>query len=183
MTTGSKIRFNTASDVFEAFPSLSEEVSAVPTVDPPLAYLRQLADSRTPEDAITFAAYMLPRRETVWWSVQCVRALAPPQTESEDRAIKMAEVWVREPEEHRRKAAMDIGMKLDKNNPSTWVALSAAWAGGAMTAGDHQGPPNPMQLTPQAARIAILIALSRGASADRQAAIKLCIDGANKLAG
>jgi hypothetical protein len=183
MTAGSKIRFETAADVFGAFPNLEDEVSASPLPQPPLDYLKTLAESTTPEDAITFAAYMLPRRETVWWSVQCVRALAPPQTESEDRAIKMAEVWVREPEEHRRKAAMDIGMKLDKNQPSTWVALAAAWAGGNMMAGDHQGPPSPMQLTPQAARIAILIALSRGASADRQAAIKLCIDGANKLAG
>jgi hypothetical protein len=183
MTTGSKLRFETAGDVFTAFPMLAEEVVTAPGGEPPLQFLKALGDGDTPEDAITFAAYMLPRREAVWWTVQCVRSLAPPKTDAEDKAIKIAEVWVREPEEHRRKAALDIGMKSDRNLPATWVALSAAWSGGPMTAGDTVGPPHPAHLTPQASRIAILIALSRGSTGNRKDAIRLCIDGATKLAG
>jgi hypothetical protein len=115
--------------------------------------------------------------------VQCVRSLAPPKTENEDKAIKIAEVWVREPEEHRRRAALDVGLRGDRNNAAAWVALAAGWAGGPMTAGDHQGPPNPPHLTAQASRVAILIALSRSATMGRQAAIGMCVDGATKLAG
>jgi hypothetical protein len=183
MSTGSKLRFETAADVFSAFPMLAEEVVKAPEAEPPLQFLKALGEGETPEDAITFAAYMLPRREAVWWTVQCVRSLAPPRSDAEDRAIRIAEVWVREPEEHRRRAALDIGMKSDRNQPSTWVALSAAWSGGPMMAGDVQGPPHPAHLTPQASRMAILIALSRTASGSRKEAIRLCVEGATKLAG
>jgi hypothetical protein len=183
MATETKLRFATATDVFNAFPTLGQEMDARPADEAPLVFLNHLGAGQTPEDAITFAAYMLPRREAVWWTVQCVRSLAPPRSDPEDRAMKIAEVWVREPEEHRRRAALEIGLRGDRNSAAAWVALAAAWSGGPILVGDQPGPPNPPHLTAQASRTAILIALSRGAAAGRPAAIRMCIDGAIRLAG
>jgi hypothetical protein len=71
----SRIRFATARNVFEAFPELGR-VLAPPADDPaPLDYTRAALSSPRPTDAIIFLAYLLPRREAVWWAIQCVRAM------------------------------------------------------------------------------------------------------------
>jgi hypothetical protein len=183
MTTGTKLRFQSADAVYQAFPTLGETVAAEPSAVPPLEFLQALAAGGTPEDAIAFAAYMLPRREAVWWTTQCVRAIAPPASDTEDKAIKIAEAWVREPEEHRRRAALDQGLRGDKELPGTWAALAAAWSGGPMLVGEVIGPNAPPHLTAVASRNAILIALARSPPAERMQRLKLCVDGATKLSG
>ena len=70
------LRFATARDVAEAFPTLVEDMLAEPGEREPLAFLRELADGETPEDAVSFCAYVLPRRDAVWWACRSVRALA-----------------------------------------------------------------------------------------------------------
>ena len=97
------LRFTTARELFEAFPTARDDIGAEPTDEGPWAFLKTLLASPTPEDAIAFCAYLLPRREAVWWACQCVRVLAPPRDEAEQAALDTAETWVREPEESRRR--------------------------------------------------------------------------------
>ena len=79
----SRIRFTSARNVFEAFPDLGRVVAA-PAGDPaPLDYARELMASPTPTDSIAFIAYLLPRREAVWWAIQCVRAMLGASAEDE----------------------------------------------------------------------------------------------------
>ena len=40
-----------------------------------------------------------------------------------------AEAWVQQPESERREAALKIGTRGDSNDPLTWIALAAGWAG------------------------------------------------------
>jgi hypothetical protein len=155
----SGLRFEVARDVFEAFPTAYDDIEARPTEAPPLAFLRSLASGPTPDDAIGFCAYLLPRREAVWWASQCVRDLIGTPTESDEIALGAAEDWVREPEEPKRRAALRIGLAADRRAASTWVALAAAWSGGSLIESEYRGPAAPPHLTAKAARGALMLAL------------------------
>lgn len=176
-----RLRFSTAREVFEAFPSAADDIRVQPTDGPPLAFARALAGGPTPEDALAFCAYLLPRREAVWWSCQCVRSLTHQIAGKELEALEAAEAWVRAPEDDRRRAAMSIGMAGNRNAATTWNALAAAWSGGTMPVGGHAVPVAP-HLTAKAVRIAVLTALAKVAVGDRGVQIRACLDGAIRLA-
>src|SRR5579864_6955197 len=99
----SRIRFTTARNVFEAFPDLRPMAPPPADESPPLDYARRLLASPRPAEAIAFLAFLLPRREAVWWARQCVVALLGPS--ADDAALRAADAWVREPEEQNRLAA------------------------------------------------------------------------------
>ena len=168
-----KLRFATAKEVFEAVPALADDMRSGPSGEKPVGYIHRLAAGETPEDALTFAAYALGRREAVWWACQAVRGLGA--AEPTDEGLTLAESWVREPGEEQRRAALAHGTAADKAVPSAWLALAAAWSGGSIVAG-----PTPVQtsahLTPKAARSAVLIALAHVPAARRADRLKMCID-------
>jgi hypothetical protein len=174
------LRFSVARDVFEAFPTAYEDIEAKPTDQLPLVFLRGLVNGPTPEDAIAFCAYLLPRREAVWWASQSVRALIGEPTEYDEAALKAAEEWVYEPEEPKRRQALRIGNTANRRAASTWVALAAAWSGGPMIISEYGGPPAPPQLAAQAAFTAIRIAL--GGKPDRIGAISRCVEEGTRIA-
>jgi hypothetical protein len=178
-----RIRFASARDVFEAFPTASDDLEAKPTDEPPLAFVKALMRSDTPEDAVGFCAYMLPRREAVWWACQCVRTLNSARTSAEDKAIAAAEDWVREPEEERRRTALDLGSESDRSAPATWAALAAGWSGGSMTPSDQPAAPCPPHLTAKAVRAAVLTALARVPVKERSERMKTCLEEALRLVG
>ncbi len=178
----SGLRFQSASQVFDAFPEMHEDMVAQAADMSPLVYVQHLENSASPEDAITFCAHVLDRRKAVWWALGCVRHLAPPQTREEEIAIKTAEVWVREPEEYRRVAALGIGMKGRRDLAGTWVALAAGGSGGTMTSGNLPGPPVPPNLCARAVRTAILVALSAKPARERKAHLTGCVQMFRDLA-
>ncbi len=178
----SRLRFDTAQDVFEAFPSARGDIEAAPTADKPLDYLNKLSASESPEDAVSFSAYVLGRREAVWWACQCVRKIAPLVAAEEEKALLLAEAWVREPEEHRRRYALDFGLKNDHKLAGVWVALAAGGAGGTLVMGENTGPPVPPEMTARATRTAVLVALARTDPRERLKYIKACADLCRSLA-
>jgi hypothetical protein len=175
----SRLRFSTARDVFDAFPTASEDIRARATDDAPIAYVKALARGTTPEDALTFCAYVLPRREAVWWACQCLRSLIAAPSAAEAALVQSAEAWVREPEDSIRRAALAAGEAASRNSPATWAALAAGWSGGSMVEG--HSVPCPPHLTAKAVRIAVLSALARLDTGQRAAAISGCVDRALRL--
>ncbi len=168
-------RFLTALQVFEAFPALAGEMVSQPTEAAPLIFLNQLVGSASPEDAITFSAYLLDRRKAVWWASQCVRTLGSPRNRLEEVSINTAEAWVRDPEEHRRLAALDLGLNGDHELPGTWVALAAGGSGGTLRVNDQPGPPVPANMAARAAKAAVLIAIATVPIRERGAHITRCV--------
>jgi hypothetical protein len=175
-----RARFATARDVFETYPSAAEDVRVQPTDEEPFAFAQALVRGATPEDALSFCAYVLPRREAVWWSCQCVRLLAKELSAADMAAIQAAEEWVREPGDEKRLKTMTIGMQADRNSAATWVALAAAWSGGRMFVGENAVLAAP-HLTPRAVRIAVLTALARVGAKERARQIQACLNGAVRL--
>jgi hypothetical protein len=176
------LRFTTARDLFEAFATARNDIVAEPTDQPSLRFLQSLTEQGMLDKAIAFLAYLLPRREAVWWGCYCMRALLPQRTGKEEALLEAAEAWVKEPEEHRRQAALEMGTRGDRRSAPTWVALAAGWSGGNMVANEHGSAAAPPHLTPRAIRAGVLIAASHTAAPRRAELLKSCLDGGMRLA-
>lgn len=177
-----RVRFSTARALFESFPEVSKKVSVAPTDQFPIEFLKGLASQGKLDDAVAFCAYLLPRREAVWWACGCVRALLGDIKQSTAAALLAAEAWVHEPEDGRRQAALDIGTKGDSNDPLTWVALAAGWSAGMLFAHPTKSVAMPQYMTARAARIAITIGALKVKKDDRPARLQTCIAEGIRLA-
>ena len=176
----SRIRFATARNVFESFVEL-RRVAPPPADDaPPLDYARRLLGSARPTSAIVFLAYLLPRREAVWWARQCVGAILGPR--ADDDALRAAEAWVRAPEEESRRSALAIGGAADQALPTTWLALAAAWSGGSMTAPDVKPMAAPAAACAQAANAAIMLAITQSDPKVFRGWIDACVEAGLRFA-
>jgi len=175
-----RIKFETAQDLFVAFPTLQDDVEADSSELHPLDYTRWLASSDTPEDCLSFFAYLAPRREAVWWGCRCLHLLG---TEDPAGALAAADAWVREPEEKQRVAALKIAEGTDTPDQTTWVAFAAGWSGGNIASTDQPSPvAAPPYLTAKAVRAAVLIAVSRAPFRDRRDRLERCLDEAIAVA-
>jgi hypothetical protein len=179
----SRVRFATARALFETFPPSVTRIAAAPTDDPPVAFLQKLSAEGKLQDAVTFCAYLLPRREAVWWACGCARLLLGDIRQSEAAGLLSAEAWVYEPDEKHRLAALQVGTRSDSNAPLTWLALAAGWSGGLLAPHPEKPVPMPPYMTARAARIAII--LSSGAvknKDERLPRLQACIADGIKLA-
>ncbi len=178
----SRLRFATARALYETFPPAVTRLKVAASDDSPLAFLKDLSNREKLEDAVTFCAYLLPRREAVWWACASARSFLGAIEPARAQALNAAEAWVREPDEAHRLAALGVGSRGDPNDAPTWLALAAGWAGGTLN-GDAKPPvPAPQYLTPRAARIAILLGAQRTAPVERTARLRACIAEGMKLA-
>lgn len=112
-----RLRFATARQVFEAFPTAAADIEVQPGDDAALDFARKLLAPGRRFEAVVYIAYLLPRREAVWWGCQCVRAISGNKT---DDALLSAEAWVREPEETTRRARSSSRLRKARRtvNPS-----------------------------------------------------------------
>ena len=178
----SRLRFATARAVFEAFPEVGQKINVPPADPSPIDFLNALLSTGELPDAVTFCAYLLPRREAVWWACGSVRTLAADVAQDCAAAgLLAAEAWVSQPDDDRRQAALDIGTRSDRNSALTWLALAAGWSGGYQIAGGKQIALPPC-MTARAVRIAILFSAARTAGAERQSGLRSCIAEGIRLA-
>jgi hypothetical protein len=177
-----RLRFNTARDLFEAFPAALEDMAARPSDRPSLEFVRELAAGRTPEDAITFTAYLLSPREAVWWGHQCLSMLADHLAAADHQLMALGENWVRQPDEERRNRALEEGMAAPRKTPGVWIALAAGWSGGSMAGPDVAPVPPPPYLTPRAVNAGVLSVLARVDRTHRAKTLASFVDMGVRLA-
>ncbi len=176
-----RLRFSSARQVFEAFPTALEDIEQAPADVEPLVFIQNLLDSATPEDAVGFCAYLLPKREAVWWACQCIRATMTDMSDEDRGLVEIAEAWVSQPEEENRVAALEAGMQASDSGPAAWAALAAAWTGGSLTAEPNQPvAPEPF-LTAQAVRAAVLTSIAMVRRPERKACLAAAVQAALKL--
>jgi hypothetical protein len=177
-----QIRFATARSLLDAFPELSNKLSILPVDEGPIDFLRKLLALGKLEDGIMFCAHLLPRREAVWWACGSVKGSAKEGSQLRDEGFLAAEAWVRDPDDQKMRAALETGTRGDKAKPTTWLALSAGWAGGMLSPNPKMPVPMPQYLTARAARIAILLSTQAMPEAERSAQLRGCIGEGIKLA-
>jgi hypothetical protein len=175
------IRFSTARQVFEAFETAADDIRTAPGDEEPLVFLNALVKGPTPEDAISFCAYLLPRREAVWWACQCLRQIEDSLSPVEDDLIGTAEAWVKDPDEPTRQAASEAAGSAPRQSPATWVAFGAAWSGGSITGPGNPPVPPPPYATAQAVRAAVLTALANVNWRERRDYLNASVMSALKL--
>jgi hypothetical protein len=177
-----RLRFSTARDLFEAFPVALEDMDARPSDRGSLEFVKDLMASRTPEDAITFSAYLLDKREAVWWGHQCLSAVPDKLAPEDVEMLALAENWVRHPDEPQRMAALDAGMASQRKTPGVWIALGAGWSGGSMMGPDTVPVPPPPHLTAKAVNAGVLGVLARVDRKARASTLGRFVDMAVRLA-
>jgi hypothetical protein len=177
----SRVRFATARALYETFPKALTRIDAEPTDDEPIEFLRELVRRKAWDDAVSFCAHLLPRREVVWWACTSVRMLCDDMPEHA-AGIEAAEAWVHAPDTEHRQAAQEVGMRGPQNDPMAWLALAAAWSGGTVTVSPSKSIAAPPHLTAQAARVAVLLAARALEPAPRDARLDTCITDGMQLA-
>lgn len=156
-----RVRFPTAADLFETQPEVGEDMVARPNGEEPVPFVRSLLKSETPEEAITFSAYLLATREAVWMGHECLVHMKSSLDGTDLDLLRYAESWVRSPDEETRNAALEAGMEQSPKSPGAWIALAAGWSGGSMLPTDQQPVAPPGSLVPRAVNAGVLSALAR----------------------
>jgi len=97
----------------------------------PSEYLQQLLDHELYPDAIRFLAAALPKREAIWWACQCARSNCGEQpSESDKKAIELAEAWVYKPTDENRLPTMTAATETEFKTAAGWAAIAVFWSGG-----------------------------------------------------
>ena len=176
------LRFVTARDLFEAFPIALEELHVEMSDAPSLEYMQSLASEGGLDKAIGFCAFLLPRRQAVWWAAQSIRMMILQPAREEVIGLQVAEAWVQDPEEDRRLTALQVGQEGSTRLATSWIALAAGWAGSTMPGPDGSDTPIPPHQTARAVRAAILIAGCRPPLQEREEMLRKCLANGASLA-
>lgn len=176
-----KLRFQTAADLFEALPQVRDDMRAQPDGRPSLDFLYHLLEGPTPEEAVTFASYLLPTREAVWWAHQCLHGVPDALTPQDHDLLTHVENWVREPDEPMRRIVLDAAMAAEVKTPGVWAAFAAGWSGGSMAPADASPVPPPPFLTPRTVNAAVLSLLARVETRHRDEVLRTFVGMAVRL--
>ena len=175
----SRIRFATIRALSESFPEALENIGAEPTDELPIAFLNRHAAAGKPDQAIEVCAYLLPRREAVWWGCASARTLLGGRLQGDTAGLVAAEAWVQEPSEENRQRALDVGTNAASNEPLTWLALAAGWSSGTFPPTPFPVPP---YMTSRAVRISLLIGMRQANHVERPKLLQSCLDEGIRLA-
>jgi len=100
-------------------------------------FLERISAAQLEVDAIRVLAAGLPKPESVWWGVLCVKQLMPkPWRVVCESALVSAEKWVKEPTDANRRAAGSAAEKAGWDTPTGCLAGAAWLSGGSLS------PPN-----------------------------------------
>ena len=166
-TARSNFRFTKAQELFDEIPEIAEDITARPGDHTTVDFIRALAEGDIPEEAITFSAYVLPRRFAVWWGHECLKMLDHTLDDHDRKMLTLAATWVGNPEEEARYDAMDTAMDALAKTPGVWIALGAGWSGGSMVGPEMPPVPPAPHLTARAVNAGILSVLARVDLAER----------------
>jgi hypothetical protein len=178
----SRVRFATTRALYETFPEVSEKIGIPPTDQFPIEFLKDLTSKGKLDEAVAFCAYLLPRREAVWWACRCARASLDEIPQDRSACLLAAEAWVYHPDDEHKKTALELGTKSDSNDPLTWLALAAGWSSGLLIALPNLSVPVPAYMTARAARIAVLLSGAKTGKHQRTACLQACVAEGIKLA-
>ncbi|MBN9524112.1 hypothetical protein J0H58_37320, partial [bacterium] len=96
-------------------------------------YVGVLAAAGLFGDAVRATAFLLPRREAVWWAVRCVRAvLAAAADPKAAAALDAAARWAARPTDDARRAAFAAAEAAGVGTPAGAVGAAVFFAEGSL---------------------------------------------------
>jgi Family of unknown function (DUF6931) len=178
----SSIRFATVRDLYEVFPTAEDDVKIPPSDESSLTFLKTLVSQQSWNQAISFCAYLLPRREAIWWGCQSVRRFQPQCTAKEAAALDLAEAWTHNPDDQLRRQALELGNNGDGMFPATWMLLAVGWSGGSLIPTQFGMVPAAPQQTARAVRGGVMLSLAMVPKEQTAQMAKPCLENAIALA-
>lgn len=130
----------------------------------PGQFLARLLERGLLVDAIRFKAQTLPKRQAIWWALNCVRMMPDHSRKQEQnqQALSAVEVWLADPTEANRRNAEAAARTLNYETPAAWTAMTVFWSGGSLAPPDTEAVPPAEHLTAMAASAALLMAAASG---------------------
>ncbi len=114
-------------------------------------------------DALRIRAYLLPKRDAVWWGCLCVRdELDEPLEPEQELAVAAAESWVTDPTEELRREAESKSNDVGSKGAGGLLALSAFWCEGTIGPADGPEIPGDDRLVCQGVAAALITAAYLG---------------------
>jgi len=178
----SHVRFSTVQDLFQAYPMARHDVGRAVTDKPSLDFLQEAADAGNWHQAVSFCAYLLPRRVAVAWGCRSLRRMFDHFDANDGRSLNLAEAWVRQPDEQSRNKALAVGNANDPEQPVTWLALAAGRSGGSVVPPEFAPVPAKPDQTARAVRAALLIGLCGLPRDSRDRIMAVCLADGIQLA-
>src|SRR3982074_3174584 len=174
----SRSRFATMRALSESFPEALENIRVEPTDEPPIAFLNRLVAAGKPDQAIEVCAYLLPRREAVWWGCASARTLLGGGLCAPTGRVAAEAGWG-DPSGENRQRALDIGTKGPSHEPVTLLALAAGWSSGTFSGTPFPFPPF---MTSRGIRMALLISMQSVEPEKRERLLQSCLAEGIRLA-
>jgi hypothetical protein len=146
--------------------------------------LDELLERGLSADALAVVARTLPKRYVVAWACECFKGVLAslPAASNVDRAgLALAQQWLMEPTEEKRRAALEFAEAGEFSTPGAWIAASAGWTDGSLLPRGYDPIPPPDHLPAEAAVAALRLAASH--STDYAGAISGFITRALQIFG
>lgn len=138
-----KVATPSAKEILERYEPSDQAAALATDGTPPDRFLDRLIAEELVEDALSFLAYALPRREALWWGLRCVREITPPEPPPEiGAALASVDAWVGKPSDELRRAAMKAAEAATYATPAGCLALAVFFSEGSMAPADC--PPVPV---------------------------------------
>jgi hypothetical protein len=177
-----QVRFSTVQDLFQAYPMARHDVGKADIAKPSLDFLQAAVEARGWHQAVSFCAYLLPRRVSVAWGCRSLRRMLDQRDAEASRSLNVAEIWVRQSDEPSRNKALAVGNADDPEQPATWLALAAGWSGGSVLPAEYAPVEAKPDQTARAVRAALLIGLCRLHRDTRDQIMTACLEDGIQLA-
>jgi hypothetical protein len=173
-------RFETVNDLYSAIPQVAEMTHNRPLeAEAPLHFMVRLRGSTTPEEAVTFTAFVVHPKLAIWWGHECLRQMPNALTPTDRSMMEMVSEWISAPTTERRHAIMKEALWCPIRCPGVHLALAVGWSGGSIAPND---PANvPLHRTPRAVNTAILSCLAQVDLSKRQVFLARFIDMAESM--
>lgn len=156
-----------ARDLFNAYPAIAQDMTAAPDGESSLEFCNRLVAGRTPEEAITFCAYLLPARHAIWWAHECLGNMREALDGADARILDVIRDWVSFPSEPYYRQALYSATLTQQRTPAVWIAVAAGWE----MEREELGTQGRVQIS-RAINTGILSALARVALLDRAEVLK-----------
>ena len=124
---------------------LDEEAKQLATPGIPVrAYIEQLARGERVRDSIRALAQVLPNGNSIAWGLDSIRRVAASASDPKAKnAILAVEQWLAEPNDERRRAAMQAAEQARIGTPAGCLAFAVFLSGGSLAPPDAPAAPEP----------------------------------------
>jgi hypothetical protein len=156
-----------AADLCKYFTLGNEAKTGLTPEMTPDEFLGVAVDEKWHPDAVQFLAHYLPKRQAVFWAMNCTRQSDPEPSPQAEAALKTTEAWIADPSEENRKATLKAAEDADTATPAGATALAAYYSEGLPQTADAKTNAKAYFMTAKLVAGAILMA----ATSDREQAI------------